>query len=344
MAKTIFDIVTSGNIASYWTELGNNATNFTEELFPTSKQLGIDLKWIKGSRGQPIALKASAFDAHSIPRPRIGVNMMMQQMPYFKESYYIDEELRQQLNMVLSSGNQTVIDSIMTRVFDDAVRLLAGAAARREQMRSMVLSTGSLAFVSNGQEFLYDYGVSHKANAAKSWADPTSDPLEDIRFAKEMIQSDTGDVLTRAMCDGLSWKNLRYNEKIRKSVFMTATSTDGYLSDQRLKQFIRDEMGLEVHVNDNQFMGDSGTSERYMPENTFTMFPDGELGRTWYGTTPAESDLMNTKAANVSIVDTGVAITVVVKADPVQTETIVSQICMPSLEKADSIYILDTKG
>ena len=53
---------------------------------------------------------------------------------------------------------------------------------------------------------------------------------------------------------------------------------------------------------------------------------------------------MGGNVANVSIVDTGVAITTVQKADPVQVETIVSMICLPSFEAADQVYILDTNA
>ena len=74
------------------------------------------------------------------------------------------------------------------------------------------------------------------------------------------------------------------------------------------------------------------------------MFPDGHLGKTWFGTTPAESDLMVGNVANVSITDTGVAVTTVTKADPVQVETIVSMICLPSFEAADQVYIMDTSA
>jgi len=66
------------------------------------------------------------------------------------------------------------------------------------------------------------------------------------------------------------------------------------------------------------------------------------LGNTWFGTTPAESDLMSGAAANVSITDTGVAVVTAKKIDPVQVETIVSMICLPSFEEADKIYIIDT--
>jgi len=80
-----------------------------------------------------------------------------------------------------------------------------------------------------------------------------------------------------------------------------------------------------------------------MPTKTMVMFPSGPLGNTWFGTTPAESDLMTGSAANVSITETGVAIVTAKKIDPVQVETIVSQICLPSFEQADSVFILDTE-
>ena len=79
-----------------------------------------------------------------------------------------------------------------------------------------------------------------------------------------------------------------------------------------------------------------------MPEHTFVLFPEGDLGRTWFGTTPEESDLLASSVANVSIVDTGVAVTTVQKTDPVNVETKVTMICLPSFETADQVYTMDT--
>jgi hypothetical protein len=207
-----------------------------------------------------------------------------------------------------------------------------------------MLTTGVIGIVSNGQEFMFDYGVKHKESAVKNWADPDSDPLDDLRLGKDIIREETGEVLTRAMCDGKSWANLRKNSKIKGQFFANAYAPDGFISDDKLRTFISGELGLKIAINDSRYTGDDGTSTRYMPENTFVMFPSGNLGNTWFGTTPAESDLQTGSSANVSIVDTGVAITTIKKADPVQVETIVSQICLPSFERADSVYILDTTG
>lgn len=344
---TIFDLMQSTELTAYWEELIQDEAPYPcEELFPDDKKRGISLKWIKGSKGLPVVLKTSAFDVHAIPRARIGFDKLTAEMPYFKESTYIDEELRQELNLVLETGNQAYIDSVMNRIFDDETRLLRGARAARERMRMMALTTGIVSMAANGQSFTFDYGVTHKGNAATSWSNITSsDPLEDIRLAKEKIQEETGAVITRAMCDSKTWSYLRNNAKIKRAIYFMLTNATlaSSISDKQLRQYIKDELEIDVVINSKRYKDESGQTAKFMPEDTFVMFPDGDLGKTWFGTTPAESDLMSSSVANVSITDTGVAVTTVQKADPVQVETIVSMICLPSFEAADQIYILDTK-
>ena len=339
---TIFDLMQSQELTAYWEELIQDEAPYPcEELFPNDKKRGISLKWLKGAKGLPIVLKTSAFDAHAIPRARIGFEKLTAEMPYFKESTYIDEELRQELNMVLETGNQAYIDSVMNKIFDDEVNLLRGARASRERMRMMALTTGIVSMQANGQAFSFDYGVSHKGNAAVAWSDHVnSDPIEDMRVAKEAISDETGAVLTRAMCDGVTWRHIRNNEKIKKAIFVLSNGV-GAISDKQLRQYILDEVDIEVVVNDKRYKDENEATAKFMPTDTFVMFPDGDLGKTWFGTTPAESDLMAGSVANVSITDTGVAVTTVQKADPVQVETIVSMICLPSFEAADQVYIMD---
>lgn len=342
---TIFDLMTSTQLVAYWETLTQDEAPYpAEELFPDDKKNGLSLQWIKGSRGLPVVLKTSAFDVYAVPRPRIGFEKLTAEMPYFKESTYIDEELRQELNTVLATGIQSFIDSVMNRVFDDETNLLRGARASRERMRMMALTTGYVSMANNGQTFTYDYNVTHKVNAAVSWSDhANADPLEDLRVNKELIQDQTGAEVTRAMCNGVTWRHLRNNEKIQKQIFVL-TNGVGAVSDSRLRQFIKDELDLDVVINDKRYTDESGNTVKFMPDNTFVMFPAGDLGKTWFGTTPAESDLITSAAANVSITDTGVAVTTIQKADPVQVETIVSMICLPSFEMADQVVILDTNA
>lgn len=340
----IFDLVTAPELTAYWeTFIKDRPPYLGETLWTNQKKLGLDLKWIKGSQGLPVVLKPSAFDAGVVPRPRIGFDRLSAQMPFFKESTYIDEELRQQLNLVLETGNQAYIDSVMNRVFNDEIRLLEGARARREMMRMMALTTGSIAIVANGQAFDFDYGVpeNHKGTVSKSWSDPSADILADIRKWQDIVESDTGVKPTRAVCDSKTWGYIKKNTAISKAIYVVAGG--GILvSDSRVKALLMEELELEVTVYSKLYTNDSGTSTKYVPDDTFVLFPTGTLGNTWFGTTPEESDLLGGNVANVSITDTGVAVTTMKKSDPVNVETKVSMVSLPSFEAADQIFIADT--
>ena len=165
---SIYDLIISEEIVAYWELLTQEREPYMgEELFPDDKKLGLDLKWLKGSNGLPVVLKASAFDVAAIPRPRIGFEKLSAQMPFFKESKYIDEELRQELNKVMESNNQAYIDAVVNRIFNDEMDLLEGAAAQRERMRMMALTTGTIVMQGNGQVYEYDYQMPQSHGATR---------------------------------------------------------------------------------------------------------------------------------------------------------------------------------
>lgn len=340
---SIYDLIISEEIVAYWELLTQDREPYMgEELWPDDKKIGLDLKWLKGSNGLPIVLKASAFDVAAIPRPRIGFDRLSAEMPFFKESKYIDEELRQELNKVIESNNQAYIDAVVNRIFNDEMELLEGAAAQRERMRMMALTTGTIVMEGNGQIYEYDYGMpdEHKVTVTKSWSDPTAPILEDIRKGKQKILDDTGVTVERAVCSSKVFGYFRINNEIKASI-NTLTDGAGYISDARIKQFFLDELELTIVTNDKRYKDETGAAQRYIPDDVFTMFPSGQLGNTWFGTTPEESDLMSSSVANVTITDTGVAVTTVKKADPVNVETKVTMICLPDFPTADQVYILD---
>ena len=340
---TIYDLILSNEIVSYWEILSQDREPYLgEELFPDDKKLGLDLKWLKGSNGLPVVLKPSAFDVSAIPRPRIGFEKLTAQMPFFKESKTIDEELRQELNKVLESGNQTYIDAVVNRIFADETDLLEGAAAQRERMRMMALTTGAVSMTGNGQDYDYDYGIpsTHKTTVTKSWSDKTAPIMEDIRTAMQTILDDTGVQVERAVCSSKVMGYFRINNEIKSSI-MILTNGAGFVSDSAIKQYIKDELGLEIVTNDKRYKDENEQKQRFVADDVFVMFPSGKLGNTWFGTTPEESDLMTGSVANVTITDTGVAVTTMKKPDPVNVETKVTMICLPDFPTADQVYIYD---
>lgn len=335
---TIFDFVNATEMVSYWETLTKDRAPYLgETLFPSQKKLGLDLKWIKGSAGLPVVLKPSAFDAGAVPRARIGFDRLSAEMPFFKESLYIDEELRQQLNMVLETGNTAYIDAVLNRIFNDNTVLLEGAAARREQMRMMALTTGAISITANGQDFDFDYGMpaTHKVTVTTAWSNPAADIGADILTGLDLIEDDTGVRPTRALCGRKTWNSMLKNNDFKEANDQTV------FNDRQLKQYLMDQYGIEVVVYSKRYNNDSKAATPFVPADTFVLFPSGALGNTWFGTTPEESDLLGGSAANVAITDVGVAVTSIQKADPVNVETKVTMISLPSFPVADQVYILD---
>lgn len=348
---TIFEIVTSESIAAYWEDTPNTDTFMFEELFPARKQLGNKLEYIKGRRGAPIAIRLSSYDAKSMPRSRQGMNKIESEIPFFKESILIDENLRQQLNLVLSTNNQAYIDSVLNEIFNDEIELLRGARATREKMRAQLVSTGVINLNNNGQAVTYDYGLEDwqkvtLSTSTDKWSDTAnSNPLEDLETWVSTIKEKTGVTPTRAIMSTKTFNYIVKNENFAKSIYIL-NNGKGIVTSAMTMDGIKGLTGLTVYLNDNWYYPegtedrDSAEGSRYFPDNVVTLLPGTTLGNTVFGTTPEESDLLaSNNIADVRITDTGVAVTTMKIPDPVNVETKVSQTVMPSFEEADKILI-----
>jgi hypothetical protein len=339
---SIFELVTSEDIVAYWESKDDQVQNLLgEELWPSQQKLGLSLKWIKGSQGLPIVLKPSAYDVVALKRNRIGFDKVSADMPFFKESMYIDEELRQQLNMVLETGNQAYIDAVMVRVFNDDIALLNGAKAQRERMRMQLLTTGAISISANGQSYDYDYGFEEwqKVEVKKAWSDKTATIVDDIREWQDEVEERTGTRPTRATCSNKTFGYITKNDEIRQAIW--GADTTAPVSRTKVLQYLNTELGLDVAVYTKKFIDEAGATKQYIPDDTFVIFPTGNLGTGWFGTTPEQSDLMTGSSANVTITDVGVAVTTVQCTDPVNIDTKVTMIYLPSFEQCDKIVIAD---
>ena len=341
---TIFDIVTAKEIATYYNTLASNKIPYLGQvLFPPRKQLGLDLKWIKGSKGLPVVLKPAAFDSRAVLRDRVGFSEIRTEMPFFKEAMLIKEADRQELNKVIASGNQAYIDVIINKIFDDKLTLVEGAQAQAERMRMQVLSTGMIAITANGAPLDYDYQMKseHKGSALTPWSDTVNAvPLVDLQNWMDTVEDNTGVRPTRAIMRRKTWSYLLRNKSIKMDMNVLS-GQNIILTDSMLDQYLVSKIGLKVQVYNKKFMDEAGAQKDFYPDDTVTLIPEGGLGNTYFGTTPEESDLMSGSSASVSIVDTGVAITTMKKEDPVNVETKATMITLPSFERIDEIFIAD---
>jgi len=341
---TIFDYFVAKAIAAYYNTVGAEKglpPYLGEELFPNRKQLGLNLKWIKGAKGIPTVLNLSAFDANVIKKNRIGFEAVMTKMPFFKNNMLIDEELRQELLMVLESSNTEFINIILNNIFDDVLHLLEDAAVTRERMRMMLLSTGTIVMANNGMEYNYDYGLApeQKPSAAIMWNNANSDPVNDIIAWQDYMEEKGYGRPSRAITSRAVIRNLMRNQEIRETI---STMRGGPLtiSESDVLAYLLEYAKVTVVQYDKVYGDEEGVIQRFIPEDLFILIPDGNLGNTVFGTTPEEADLRGgATEAQVAIVDTGVAITTSKKIDPVNVDTKVSMICLPSFEAADQVII-----
>ena len=178
------------------------------------------------------------------------------------------------------------------------------------------------------------------------WSDvEKSTPLEDIRAMQQKIVNLTGVKPTRAIMSNNTFNYIVKNEKLAKSIYIT-NNGQGIVTPTMVLDAIKVLTGLTVYTNDNIYYPEGtektkdAVASRYFPENVVSLLPGTTLGYTVFGTTPEESDLLSSpNIANVRITDTGVAITTMKQADPVNVETKVSQTVMPSFENGDKILI-----
>lgn len=342
----IFDLINPKEIATYYTESASNKIPYLGSvLFPSKKRLGLSLDWFKGSRGLPVTLAPAAFDTKAKLRDRIGISKIETEMAFFRESMRIGEKERQQLLLAASASNIDVIKPILASIYDDVTNLVNGADVVAERMRMQLLASGTINLTANGVDYEYDFKFpdEHKEELTDSaaWSDTdNSDPIADIGSWQDKVEEDTGNRPTRAICTRKTWGYLLKNKKIKLDMNPVG-GANIIMTDNLLKQYLSDKLGLTVAIYNKKYLTEvGGTSHQFFPDDVFTLIPDGNLGNTWFGTTPEEADLMSGKSrANVSVVNTGVAITTYVEEHPVNALTIVSAICLPSWESIDSTFI-----
>lgn len=351
MIKSIYDLVDSKAMALYWNEIYSNSIPYLgTALFPDRKKLGLKLEFLKGYRSLPIALMPSAFDTKPTVRGRIGVKDFSTEMPFFRESMQLNETDRQQLLMFQEAANNVYARQLITTIFDDRANLISGALVQSERMRMSLLVDGTINISAPDKagivvNYKYNYDpegewVDANTNTVTTdWSDPDASIYDDILAIKKDAQA-RGIILTRAICTTKTWNYICKNNEIKKDM-----NPVGYqniiISDADVRKYLVEKLGINFVVYDKMYKDEAKTDRQFYPDDYVTFLPDGTLGNTWYGTTPEEADLMaGVAGADVSVVNTGVAILNKKETLPVNIITSVSQIVLPSFERMGDVFVL----
>ena len=341
-------------IGMNWTEnVSNRIPYLGEGLFPSRKQAGLDLKWFKGSKGIPVSLMPSAFDAKATFRDRIGVEKIETEMPFFREGFKIKERDRQDI-LRAQSANDPYVNAAIARVFDDARELIEGAlvVGERQRMQLLFARNGNvgITITANGVDYTYNYDPDgswklsnyFELTGDDMWTKPsTSDPFGDIQDAKDAIAAKTGSDLRIAIMNKTTFKTLRTNANIKNRYLTKSGAAFGYLTDNEIIQIMKDTNDLDgIVLYDKQYRNENKVAAKFVPDGYVALVPAGTIGETCYGTTPEEADLMGSNAAAVQLVEGGIALTQIVDPHPVNLNTFASEIVLPSYERMDEVALL----
>lgn len=347
------EIFTPAAIAANWTEVASNQIPYLgATLFPARKKAGLDLSWLKGSRGLPVSLMPSAFDAKATFRDRIGFDKLETEMPFFREGFKIKERDRQEMLRVQETTDPYA-EEVLARIFDDARNLIDGANVVPERMIMQLLfpvdGECGISIKANGVDYTYDYDADGSWKTSNYtaltttalWTAPeTADPFAAFKTVKDAIRAKTGDELTVAIMNTYTFNLMTATDAMKNRYLSTSGISLGYLTDAEAKAVVQGTSGLQVAVYDKQYKDESGAAHSFVPNGYVCLIPAGNLGNTWYGTTPEEADLQGASSAEVSIVNTGVAITREIQNHPVNINTFASEIVLPSYERMDSVGVL----
>lgn len=348
----IFKLLSATNLGTVWEETVTNRIPYAgETLFGTSKQYDLTLSMFKGSKGLPVALKPSSFDAKATIRPRIGVAKLETEIPFFREAFKLTEKDRRQLVAFRASAPE-LFANIIEKIYDDANNLVEGALAVNEQMRWSLLTDMTITVSSNEADYDYDFDPSnswHTDNfmqlaGQNLWTDfNNSNPLEDLQTGIDKIANKTGETITKVYMNKVTFGLLRQNKNIKDAITINNNS---FATVSKIRELLLSELGITVELYDKQFQKtqDNGTlvTEKFLKDGYVVMLPDGQIGTTVFAYTPEEIDAaaLEGKGAEVSVVETGITLTSIVHEHPVTSEIICSELCLPTMTKADSIYVI----
>ena len=349
-------LFTAQSIALKWNEDASNRIPYLgETLFPARKQAGLDLSFIKGSKGVPISLMPSAFDAKATFRDRIGVSKLETEMPFFREGMKIKERDRQEILKAQSSNSPYVMD-VLARIYDDSNELIDGAlvASERERMQLLFPVGGEVGITikANGVDYTYEYDAADAWKATNYFAltsnaawdqVATADPFKDIDTAKQAVLTKTGANITYAIMNTATF-NLLMNVNAVKNRFITSVGVSvAYPTRAEIRKVVEDTAEIRIIIYDKQYRNENKVAAKFVPDNYVALIPEGSLGNTVYGTTPEEADLMGKNVADVALVNQGIAVTKETTVNPVNVNTFVSQIVLPSYERMDDVAVIKVK-
>lgn len=349
----IESVVSSKSIALAATEDASNKIPYLGlGFFPAQAQEGIDLKWIKTHKGLSPILAPSNFDALPVIRGREGVTIEKTEMPFFRESMFVSERDMVEIERVEKENDPYLVQALRN-IYDDTNNLVESARVVPEIMRMQLLAAPngkpSISISADGVSYVYDYDPKNtyvgnnytSLSGTSAWTDNDDcKPLDDINTAKKYLQKQ-GSNPRYIIMTSKTWGYLMASDQVKSVLLTTNAAGTIYLTDAAVKTAIREATGLDVIIYDKSYKGADGNAVNFYPDDQVTIVPEGNLGKTFFGTTPEARSARQVAGVDVTVIESGIAVaTKASYGPPYKFETTASEIVLPSYERMDETFVI----
>lgn len=323
--------------------------------FGTRKQEGLDLRFIKGSHGLPVSLKASNFDAQAPLRDGIGFSDIQNEMPFFRESYMVTEREEQDYANYAAAENSGLANQVLREIMKSPMMLIDGARVVPERMIWQLLApvdgVPKITVKINDKAYNIDYttddGAEYKEKhfseltGEDMWSAPaTATPLEDLIQIRRDFAKKTGYSLSRFTMNTETFEMILNAEDTKKQVLGIVAYQGGIrMRQEDVLSYLRG-YGIEIEVYDKMYVDETGATQYFVPTGIVSAQSAGVyLGDFVFGRTPEErsGSLAN---GTLSVVETGISVYTYATEHPINTHCVVSMIGLPTYEGMDSTVVI----
>lgn len=316
-----------------------------------TQEISTDLKWGSSSvDGSIVAADIVAMDSELPLKRQDSIATATGDIPKAGMKLKLTEKQLSDIDTMKAKGVALV--EIVKKVFGQVKKVVFGIYERNEFILLEGLSTG-YALVEDtenvGLGIRVNYGIpdSNRNNASKPWSDPTAKIVDDIKSRIKAARA-KGKSLSVVMLDDVTASYIADNEQVKNNfAFAGGIATQGAnvpsLDDEQLVSFFKKKFGLKLIVVDRQVTTEkNGQRTVHSPwaSGIVTFLPSENVGRLVYGI------LAEDTRRDPAIMYEKVEYILVKKwhtNEPFSEFTSSQALCLPVIDNASGIYLLDSK-
>ena len=313
-------------------------------------ELSTDLKWGSSTLdGTVVAADYVSMDSELPLKKQDSLETASGDIPKAGMKLKLTEKQLSDIDTMKAKGIPMV--EIVKKVFAQMKKATLGVYERNDMVLLQGLSTGYALIgddknVGIGIRIDYGFKAENQTNASKPWSDPTSKIVNDVKRTLKQAKS-KGITLTYVMMDDITAQYVTENEQVKNNFafaggIATVSSNVPDLDTDQLVSFFKKKFKLTLEIVDRTIITEkNGKRTVHTPweSGMVSFLPSKKTGRLVYGIlaedTRRDASIMYEKVEYILIKKWHTN-------EPFAEFTSSQALCLPVIDGAGSIYLLDT--